>query len=223
MRILTPYHACVATLVAFSMLVACDGGDSSSDSSSDPSSDRGSACPTTTLDCPCGAAGECGAGLTCVSTVCVEETLDWFTSSCDELGGTKTGAGACYFACGSNKDCGFGTECCNLPYQPYCRLGRGCGDPCPTNEDCGPVGWVCHQNACYLTCSADTAGVQSLDCPVGFSCSADHFDTHIRKCVTLPTSSGCGVDCPTGCCSPSGLSCCQPPFCAGDCVGSPCC
>ncbi|MCK5691127.1 hypothetical protein KAI87_17720 [Myxococcota bacterium] len=33
----------------------------------------------------------------------------------------------------------------------------------------------------------------------------------------------CGEPCPQGCCSPSGLSCCQPPFCAGDCASSPCC
>jgi len=33
----------------------------------------------------------------------------------------------------------------------------------------------------------------------------------------------CGEPCPSGCCSPSGASCCEPPFCGGDCVGSPCC
>ncbi len=30
-------------------------------------------------------------------------------------------------------------------------------------------------------------------------------------------------DCPSACLSPSGLTCCEPPFCSGDCVGSPCC
>lgn len=37
------------------------------------------------------------------------------------------------------------------------------------------------------------------------------------------SGSSCGEPCTSGCCSPSGLSCCEPPFCGGDCVGSPCC
>ena len=33
----------------------------------------------------------------------------------------------------------------------------------------------------------------------------------------------CGEPCPDGCCSLSGAICCQPPFCSGNCIGSPCC
>jgi hypothetical protein len=35
--------------------------------------------------------------------------------------------------------------------------------------------------------------------------------------------SSCGEPCPTGCCSLSGSFCCSPPYCSGDCIGSPCC
>lgn len=35
--------------------------------------------------------------------------------------------------------------------------------------------------------------------------------------------SNCGEPCPNGCCSLSGAICCKPPFCSGNCIGSPCC
>jgi hypothetical protein len=40
---------------------------------------------------------------------------------------------------------------------------------------------------------------------------------------TDDTGDYCGGPCPKGCYSPGNASCCEPPFCGGDCVGSPCC
>lgn len=41
-------------------------------------------------------------------------------------------------------------------------------------------------------------------------------------CAAVSTDT-CGEPCPSKCCSPSGLTCCKPPFCGGSCSGSPCC
>lgn len=70
-------------------------------------------------------------------------------------------------------------------------------------------------SACVPDCSsaqcgeADGCGGTCTGCPGGQTCR----------------SGSCQVDdsCPTGC-RPTGLSlCCGPPFCAGECVGTPCC
>ena len=143
---------------------ACDDSDSSSDALIDDTT----GCDAGTLSCPCEDAS-CEDGLLCVDGSCAEDPRDWFTSSCEELGGFETAAGACFFPCSSNDDCGFGTECCNLPHQPYCRMGRMCGENCQTNEDCGPTGWVCHQEACYPSCFTDSGEEESPECPSGSS------------------------------------------------------
>ncbi len=76
-----------------------------------------------------------------------------------------------------------------------------------------------------MTCTTPTGGAQSAECPEGWSCSYDAKMDDAPHCVGKVSGGGgsCAVPCPPGCCSPSGLTCCEPPFCSGDCVGSPCC
>ncbi len=206
----------IAALATLTLSVGCfpTEGD-------DGEGDGGGTCTPTTQGCACGASEACAAGLVCTSGLCTLQTLDWNTSSCSELGFGQTGAGACYRACGNTTECDHGTECCNIGYQPYCRLGRNCGDSCLTHTDCGPTGWTCLDGACYLGCTVDTSGEQSSECPTPYACGINPDNTYHCSMIDEPTS--CGGPCPTGCCSPSGLSCCSPPFCGGDCVGSPCC
>lgn len=77
-------------------------------------------------------------------------------------------------------------------------------------------GCSCTNDYSSASCASSVSsanGVVVDGCPAGFSGGAGG------------TSGGdsCGEPCPSGCCSPSGYSCCQPPFCGGDCIGSPCC
>lgn len=174
------------------------------------------ACGGSGTDCSKGGAG-CAAGADAGSA------LDWFTSPCAELGGTPTAGGACYFACATSADCAYGTQCCNVDYQPYCRKGRNCGDSCNVDADCGPSGWKCSYGACYLKCATDSKGAESTECPATYECAAGSTSSAGMLCQLIKGSSGTCGSCPSGCCSPSGLSCCEPPYCSGDCAGSPCC
>ncbi len=142
---------------------------------------------------------------------------DWFTSSCEELGGTTTATGACFVDCTPSGDCSIEGLSCGFGGQQFCRISS-----CTSDSDCGPTGWYCEYSWCYLVCSSDSGGAQSPECPEGFKCLAGtgKAPSCVRGIDTNPT---CGEPCPQGCCSPSGLTCCSPPYCSGDCSGSPCC
>jgi len=163
--------------------------------------------------CKCTSDSLCDSGFECVDNVCVGEggggtPLDWFTSSCGDLGGEETSAGACYIACSDDNDCGHGTECCNESYQPYCRVGRGCGGSCNSDSDCGPAGWRCRYGACYLGCEG---GAGAGQCPINYGCRASETDSSVFMCEFNRSSSGsCGEPCPDGCCSSTGLTCAHP-------------
>jgi hypothetical protein len=136
----------------------------------------------------------------------------WFTTPCSEMGGTTIASGACYVPCAD--PCPVEQLGCGYGYQNYCRVLS-----CSTTADCGPNpdAWVCG-NGCFMKCATDSGGAQSPECPSdGFACTGTNCVHHISSTAT------CGEPCPKGCCSSTGLSCCQPPFCSGACAGSPCC
>ncbi|NMC69448.1 MAG: hypothetical protein GYA57_05180 [Myxococcales bacterium] len=143
--------------------------------------------------------------------------LDWFTSSCAELGGTTTPTGACFVDCTPSEYCPVEGTACAYGGQQLCRVITGCS----SDADCGPAGWHCSRGSCFLRCSADSGGAQGPECPAGFQCADGVADQPV--CCRGLDAPSCGEPCPAGCCSPSGLTCCQPPFCSGDCAGSPCC
>lgn len=69
---------------------------------------------------------------------------------------------------------------------------------------------------CQKSCS--TAGKPCGSDGCGGECGTCASDETCSSGVCKPKDS-----CPSGCKSPSGLTCCEPPFCSGDCAGSPCC
>lgn len=138
--------------------------------------------------------------------------LDWFSSDCAALGGVLSPKGACYVDCSAGTPCPAGTVCgygsavhrfCKIPYEV-----------CSADTDCGPQGWYCNDDgACHLPCSEKTSE-QSAECPTGMSCEG----SFCIQGISAPST------CPKGCQHPADPSlCCQPPFCTGDCAGSPCC
>lgn len=149
------------------------------------------------------------------------EPLSYLTSSCAELDGTLTGSGACSVACSKGWPvCAPPTSCVTNGWY-LCWPVQG---KCAADSDCGPAGWWCDTAAksCYLTCTVDSAGAQSPECPGNWKCA--YNPDHARLlCSNGAHGAGCKVACPAGCCSPTGVSCCEPPFCSGDCSASPCC
>jgi hypothetical protein len=149
------------------------------------------------------------------------EPLSYLTSSCTELDGTVTGSGACSVACSKDYPvCAPPTFCWTNGWNLcWPVLGK-----CTADADCGSTGWWCDTATgnCFLTCTTDTVGAQSPECPVNWKCY-HNTDHGLFLCANGAHGGGCQVTCPAGCCSTSGSSCCQPPYCSGDCAGSPCC
>jgi hypothetical protein len=153
--------------------------------------------------------------------------LDWYDSSCSALGGVVSPSGACFIECAVGTSCdipaagapeGYEPRCGGNEYHPYCSIGF-----CTSDADCGPDGWICDFGGCFLPCTEPTTG-PSGECPGGLSCHENAISGHPSFCINDDGGGGtCGEPCASGCCSPSGLICCAPPFCGGDCVGSPCC
>lgn len=149
------------------------------------------------------------------------EPLDWWTSDCVDLGGVPTPAGACFVGCTSSDDCPLDTLSCkgsDVWIMGQCEVSYELSQ----TRGCGPAGWHTRSWGCYLVCSAEGA---DDECPSGFRCIEDSIVSGEYFCTGYAGSagSGCNVPCPDGCCSSTGNSCCEPPFCGGICVGSPCC
>lgn len=105
--------------------------------------------------------------------------LDWHTSSCADLGGTLTAAGACYIGCGSSSQCPVDELSCGAGYQMMCQVNG-----CSTDANCGPQGWVCESwGGCYMRCTTVTSGAQSAECPTGWSCEEDPKMYRAPHCV----------------------------------------
>ncbi len=151
----------------------------------------------------------------------VDEELDWFISSCDDLDGVLTASGACFVECDSSDDCPTSNMRCmgtGVWITGQCEVDSGTRYV----EGCGPVGWNDTGTGCYIKCSAEG---NDEECPTGFRCIEHSGNSEGYFCTGYPGSSGgsCGTPCPDGCCSPSGRTCCKPPFCSGDCAYSKCC
>lgn len=90
----------------------------------------------------------------------------------------------------------------------FIESGLICSGPCTTDADC-------HDKS-----AAEANGWAAEET---WSCATVPEGRYCAVHVTAPTGNSCGEPCPAGCCSSSGSICCQPPFCSGDCIGSPCC
>lgn len=82
------------------------------------------------------------------------------------------------------------------------HLADAVGAPGWCAPTCSKWGRACGPDGCGGTCGS---------CDDGDLCVEG-----VCKDPSAPT-------CPAACLSPSGRTCCEPPFCSGDCVGSPCC
>ncbi|HNT00121.1 MAG TPA: hypothetical protein PKL73_24385 [Polyangiaceae bacterium] len=149
-----------------------------------------------------------------------KKELDWFTSSCADLGGVETPAGACFIGCKTNDDCGLPTLRCTGTAAwsvGQCEISYEIAQ----TRGCGPKGWHQRSYGCYMQCF----GGNDDECPSGFRCLKDsiHAGDYFCSGYSGGSSSDCSVPCERGCCSPTGRTCCEPPFCSGICSGSPCC
>lgn len=90
-------------------------------------------------------------------------------------------------------------------------------------------GCACTNDYASTICASTAAsvnGTQVSSCPGGAPTGTTTSSSGGSSSTSSSTSSGgptCGEPCPAGCCSLSGRICCKPPFCGGNCVGSPCC
>jgi len=112
----------------------------------------------------------------------------------------------------AGSQCGEGIElcCADSLCVIYQGVGDYCGARCSTGSEC--------QSGCCIPLADHSANVCAPSSFCGGSGGAGGAGG------TGGTGGGsCGEPCPSGCCSPSGNICCKPPFCGGDCVGSPCC
>jgi hypothetical protein len=146
--------------------------------------------------------------------------LDWYSSSCGDLGGVETPAGACFVGCRSRDDCPVDVLTCtgtDLLEVGVCAVT----DEAQADQGCGPSGWHDRSWGCYMKCFDGN----DSECPSGFHCIEDPIVDGEYFCAGYAGSgtNGCNVPCESGCCSTTGNSCCRPPFCSGVCAGSPCC
>lgn len=149
-------------------------------------------------------------------------------------GGEGSALGSGGSGSSSASGCGFSSEdvSCNACLGSTCCASSAA---CAGNAACVALYECiagCATEACVNTCvelypaGADPL-ITFLDC-VDYSCPACGGGSGGSGGSTSGGSGGstgesCGEPCPSGCCSLSGNICCQPPFCGGDCVGSPCC
>lgn len=139
---------------------------------------------------------------------------------CEETSGTCL-SGSCVSAGGS---CQAGT-CCS---------GSTCvviGDTAACLQDCTAAA-QCSSDCCWPLDSGGSVCVTSDYCA---SCAAVNAECSPSSNPCCPGAACIWVDgvgarcqaqsaeCPAGCESSSGSSCCRPPFCAGECSISPCC
>jgi hypothetical protein len=162
-----------------------------------------------------------GGGSDCSGEGCSSSGLDWYSSSCAEMGGTATSRGNCFIPCEAYWECPFeGFDCpggSTVWITGYCAPG----DELQETRGCGPGQWYTSFGSCYMACSG--AGRDS-ECPAGFHCYEDSIQEGRFFCTGYQGGGGtCQVACPSGCCAPSGAFCCGGIYCAGDCTGSPCC
>jgi hypothetical protein len=148
-------------------------------------------------------------------------SLDWFSSSCGDLGGVETPAGACFIGCRTSEDCPVETLTC-VGAQVWTVGQCEIDSELRASLGCGPQGWYQRSFGCYMKCGAEGA---DHECPSGFRCIEDSIHDGEFVCTGYAGSgsNSCNVPCESGCCSPTGNSCCEPPFCGGICAGSPCC
>jgi hypothetical protein len=163
-----------------------------------------------------------GGGGGCSGEGCSSSGLDWYSSSCAELGGTQTAWGNCFIPCEAARDCPVaGLDCRGggtIWISGYCAPGSAL----QSTRGCGPGEWYRSFGNCEMACSG--AGRDS-ECPSQFHCVEDSIYDGLYFCTGYQGgSTTCGGSpCPSGCCSITGNVCCGGALCAGGCIGSPCC
>jgi hypothetical protein len=95
-----------------------------------------------------------------------------------------------------------------------CTSASDCSSTCCVPLESG--GQVCADSSyCETSCVAAGDECSPGDCCPGSVCVWIDYVGAICQAQS--------AECPPGCTNPYGSSCCRPPFCGGDCVGSPCC
>lgn len=127
----------------------------------------------------------------------------WYSSTCTELGGVTTNAGACYIACTSDSDCptaelrcGTNSVWSHFACEPRPEVSsvKGCGD-----------GWA-DEYGCKMMCDG-----KDSSCPAGWRC-VEGMRTPYYCTGYVGGGGGGSSGCP---------SWCGYPYCDGDCAG--CC
>ena len=166
----------------------------------------GAACDPATHKCG-EAAPSCETDADCASGYCEPATSTCASSSCTDSGScvsTRCCAGTTCVTVGNDalclEDCTTPSQCasnCCYPLETdgsVCVTADYCANCAGPNQACSPTTNPCCPGAACIWVEG-----------VGARCQVQ------------------SAECPAGCGNPFGTSCCRPPFCAGDCVGSPCC
>lgn len=127
---------------------------------------------------------------------------NFYTSSCDELGGLEMSTGACYIPCKSDSDCAEieGAETCWSPIWPVAY--------CQPKECSNLEGWI-DKYGCFMRCDGAN---DTSSCPVNFNCLYDDIK-YVYFCSGYSKGNNNNNQ---GVCSGCGY-----PFCDGRCKG--CC
>jgi len=151
----------------------------------------------------CTSDGDCESGHRC------EVAFGWCvpTAGCVSSGSCET------------SPCCSGTTCVAIGETAECL--ENCSTPSACSSNCcwplSDTGSVCVTSDYCASCAAPNAECAPIDNPCCPGAACIWIDGVGARCQAQSD------ECPAGCENPYGSSCCRPPFCAGDCVGSPCC
>lgn len=211
----------LAALVALALVAACDSKQE---------------CSVGEEQCACTSGGACNPGLTCMGGVC-QGSGSTGAAAGDTAGGGAGAPSGLAPECPASElgtvatasvkvDLSGGKATKGMSIQTSgdqitkinlesCTLVTAetfTSAPCNDQYECG---------GCKLLVRRNDEGTWLMDLTSPKDGSCDRFNA-LYELKKTGSGSG-GSSCPKGCTNPYGSSCCQPPFCAGDCVGSPCC
>ena len=150
----------------------------------------------------CGADWECHAN----------EMCDLATNTCRPAPCVSSGSCATTTCCS-------GSTCVETPNSVECLKDCTAPQQCDSNC-CYPLadgGSVCVPAEYCANCAAPNSECSPTSNPCCPGAACIWVDGVGARCQVQSS------ECPAGCTNPYGVSCCRPPFCDGDCVGSPCC
>ena len=190
-------------VLASTAFIACDGSDSSTESDyskDDSPSDVTSRSDVSRDD----------------SQSATTQSMDFYTTPCNEMGGSVNANGACIIPCETDNDCAEIKGASKCTKGGTWRIAGYC-EP----ETCDQKGWHMGLTVCYISCNE--TGDRTENCLAGTECSVipnkegfcsgNVSESSSSTVTTSPSNGGSGGVC-DGC---GGL------FCSGRCVGCPGC